>query len=89
MDCYDYFSYNNCQRNNIRKSMIKNTKKFGEYVQFLRENIGNLVEYREMTGSSEPGLVKVKTDLFDEDPFVVFGATLLATAAFSDKTLYH
>lgn len=69
--------------------MIKNSKKFEEYVKFLRDNIGNLVEYRELTGNFEPGLAKVKNDLFDEDPFVVFGATLLATAAFADKKLYH
>lgn len=69
--------------------MLNNSKKFEEYVKFLRDNIENLVEYRELTGTSEPNLIKVKEDLFDEDPFVVFGATLLATAAFSDKSLYH
>lgn len=69
--------------------MLNNSKKFEEYVKFLRDNIENLVEYRELTGKSEPNLTKVKEDLFDEDPFVVFGATLLATAAFSDKSLYH
>ena len=63
--------------------------RFGDYISFLRENISNLVEYKQMTGSFDPLLDKVEKDLFNEDPFVVFGATLEATAAFSDKTLYH
>lgn len=64
-------------------------RRFEKYIEFLRENFGNLVEYRELTGQIEPKLMQVKADLFNEDPFVVFGASLLATAAFSDKNLYH
>ena len=62
---------------------------FKKYIDLLRENFVNLVEYREATGTSEPTLTSVREDLFDDDPFVVFGATLAATAAFSDKYLYH
>jgi len=62
---------------------------FGEYISFLRENITNLVEYKQLTGSFDPELGQVEKDLFNEDPFVVFGATLEATLAFSDKRLYH
>ena len=64
-------------------------RKFGEYIKFLRENFGHLVEYRAVTGHPNSDLVQIKDDLFNQDPFIVFGATLLATAAFSDKTLYH
>lgn len=62
---------------------------FQEYIDFLRENFVNLVEYREITGTIEPGLTQTKKDLFNDDPFVVFGASLIATMAFADKNLYH
>lgn len=62
---------------------------FQDYIDFLRENFINLVEYRELTGTLEPKLTKASQDLFDEDPFVVFNASLVATVAFADKNLYH
>ena len=62
---------------------------FQEYINFLRENFINLVEYREITGKVEPRLIQAKKDLFDDDPFVVFNASLVATIAFADKSLYH
>ena len=64
-------------------------KNFDEYISFLRENILNLVEYKQCTGNLESNLIQVKDDLFNEDPFIVFNASLAATVAFSDKTLYH
>lgn len=64
-------------------------KKFGDYIEFLRENFGNLVEYRELTGQVEPKLSQIKEDLFNEDPFVVFGASIIATAEFADLNIYH
>ena len=68
---------------------MDNRKQFGDYIEFLRENFGNLVEYRELTGQSEPTLSKVKEDLFNEDPFVVYGASLAATTEFADINIYH
>lgn len=62
---------------------------FQDYIKFLRENFANLVEYREITGIVEPKLIQAKQDLFDADPFIVFGASLVATIAFADKSLYH
>jgi hypothetical protein len=63
---------------------------FQEYINFLRENFVNLVEYRELTtGTVEPKLIQAKEDLFNDDPFIVFGASLIATVAFADKNLYH
>jgi hypothetical protein len=62
---------------------------FREYINFLRENFVNLVEYRELTGTSEQKLIQAREDLFNDDPFVVFGASLIATMAFADKNLYH
>lgn len=67
----------------------QSTSGFQEYINFLRENFTNLVEYREITGTVEPKLIQAKQDLFDDDPFVVFGASLVATIAFADKNLYH
>lgn len=63
--------------------------KFEDYIKFLRENFENLVTYKEMTGKFVPELKKIKKDLFNDDPFVVFGASLVATAAFSEENIYH
>ena len=62
---------------------------FKEYIEFLRQNLGNVIEYQECTGTLEPALVKINDDLFNEDPFIVFGASIQATKAFADKKLYH
>jgi hypothetical protein len=70
--------------------MNEQQRGFQEYIDFLRENFINLVEYREIaTGTVEPKLLQAKQDLFDDDPFIVFGASLVATIAFADKNLYH
>lgn len=63
--------------------------KFAEYIEFLRENIVNLVEYRERTGTIDSNVLQVKEDLFDEDPFVVFTASIAATVLLADKSIYH
>jgi len=62
---------------------------FDEYIEYLRENLSNLVEYRERTGIVDPCLIEVKDALFNEDPFIVFGATVAATVFLSDKSIYH
>lgn len=66
-----------------------NQKKFGDYIDFLRENFATLVEYRELTGNPSKDLNKIQADLFDKDPFVVFGASIVATAEFADNKIYH
>lgn len=63
--------------------------RFGEYIEFLREHLVNLVEYRERTGTIEPNVIQIKEDLFDDDPFVVFTASLAATVLLADKSIYH
>lgn len=62
---------------------------FEDYIQYLRENFTNLVEYRERTGTLEPGVRKIKEALFNEDPFIVFSASLAATIVMADKSIYH
>lgn len=62
---------------------------FEDYIQHLRENLANLVEYRERTGTLEPTVLQVKEALFNDDPFVVFNATLVATAVLADRSIYH
>jgi len=63
--------------------------RFAEYIGFLRDNIDNLIAYKESTGSFEPSLLKIKHDLFNQDPFVVIGASVEATKAFAEENLYH
>ena len=62
---------------------------FKEYIKFLRENLGNLIEYKECIGIYEPDLSQVNDDLFNKDPFVVFLASVKATKIFADKKIYH
>lgn len=66
-----------------------NSCRFEEYIGFLRDNISNLIEYREATGTLEPDLLKIRNDLFNQDPFVVIGASVQATKAFAAENLYH
>lgn len=66
-----------------------NSHKFEEYIKYLRENFVNLVEYRERTGTLEPNVVQIKDALFNDDPFIVFSASLAATVVLADKSLYH
>jgi hypothetical protein len=63
--------------------------RFEDYIGFLRDNINNLIEYREATGTLEPNLLKIRNDLFNQDPFVVIGASVQATKAFAADNLYH
>jgi len=63
--------------------------KFEEYIKYLRENFVNLVEYRERTGTLESNVMHIKEALFNDDPFVVFNASLAATVVLADKSIYH
>lgn len=63
--------------------------KFEEYIKYLRENFVNLVEYRERTGTLEPNVLQIKEALFNDDPFIVFSASLAATVVLADKSIYH
>ena len=65
------------------------SKNFNEYIDFLRNNFNNVIEYKERTGTLEPGVLQIGDDLFDEDPFVVFNASIAAAAVLYDRTLYH
>ena len=66
-----------------------NSCRFEDYIGFLRDNITNLIEYREGTGKFEPSLLQIRSDLFNPDPFVVIGASVQATKAFAEENLYH
>lgn len=68
---------------------MENAQKFEEYIEYLRENLVNLVQYREKTGTLDIGVLQVKEDLFNEDPFVVFSASIAATLLLADKSIYH
>jgi hypothetical protein len=62
---------------------------FGEYIDFLRVNIDNLIKYKQCTGTMEPNLLQLKSDLLNLDPFVVIGASVRATKVLEAKNLYH
>ncbi len=68
---------------------MNNSCRFEDYIVYLRDNINNLIEYREGTGTLDPHLLQIRSDLFNQDPFVVLSATLAATRQLSNKTLYH
>ncbi len=63
--------------------------RFEEYIKLLRESFVNLVEYRERTGTLETNVVQIKDALFNEDPFIVFSASVAATVVLADKYIYH
>ena len=75
------------------ETLLNNTfhssHRFEDYIKYLRDNFVNLVEYKERTGTLENSVLEIKDALFDEDPFVVFSASLAATVIMSDKALYH
>lgn len=66
-----------------------NSCRFSDYIDFLRDNIGNLIQYKECTGTLRQDLLQIKSDLFNPDPFVVIGASVQATKAFAEENLYH
>jgi hypothetical protein len=66
---------------------------FEDYIAFLRENFGNLVEYleqAELVGqSSLAELMQINQDLFNQDPFIMFDASMQASQAFANSAYYH
>ncbi len=74
---------------NVVESWNMSSCGFGEYIDFLRDNLINLIQYKESTGTFDPNLLQLKHDLFNQDPFVVIGASVRATRVFAEKTLYH
>ncbi len=76
----------------VKNNAIKNFNKSNYYlnhIEFLRSNFSYLVDYKTQIGQLHPIFKLVQKDLFDEDPFVVYGASLIATLAFADQNLYH
>ena len=76
----------------VKSNAIKHFNKSNYYlthIEFLRSNFSYLVDYKTQVGQLHPIFKMVQQDLFDEDPFVVYGASLIATLAFADQNLYH
>ena len=76
----------------LKASAIENFNESNYYlnhIEFLRSNFSYLVDYKTQIGQLHPIFKLVQKDLFDEDPFVVYGASLIATLAFADQNLYH
>jgi hypothetical protein len=78
--------------NYLKAKAIKEFNESNDYlnhIEFLRNNFSYLVDYKAQTGQLHPIFQLIQQDLFDEDPFVVYGASLMATLAFADRNLYH
>jgi len=74
----------------VKSNAIKHFNKYYlTHIEFLRSNFSYLVDYKTQVGQLHPIFKMVQQDLFDEDPFVVYGASLIATLAFADQNLYH
>lgn len=76
----------------LKEEVLENSTSSNCYlnhIEFLRNNFQYLVEYKFQTGQSNPIFNMIQQNLFDKDPFVVYGAGLIASIAFSDQNLYH
>lgn len=62
---------------------------YTNHIEFLRNNFSYLVDYKTKVGQLHPIFKMIQQDLFDDDPFVVYGASLIATLALADQNLYH
>ena len=83
--------YNNLI-NQQKEKAIEDFNKYNYYlkhIDFLRNNFSYLVDYKAKTGQLYPIFKMVQKDLFDKDPFIVYGASIIATLAFADQNLYH
>ena len=80
---------NTAEANDSLSSNQSTDDYYANHIEFLRNNFSYLVDYKNQVGQLNPVFQLVQQDLFDKDPFVVYGASLIATLAFADKTLYH
>lgn len=62
---------------------------FGEYLIFLRESIQYLCDYWQMIGHKNPHIDDIRAGLYHKDPFIIYRATMAATALLEDKSIYH
>jgi hypothetical protein len=79
-------------QNDLKNKAIKQFNQYSDYlnhIEFLRDHFSNLVEYKTKTGKLHPVFTLIQKDLFNEDPFIVYGASLIAALAFADQNLYH
>lgn len=83
------YLHSSAQKNKGEKVIMITSKNFSEYIDFLRKNFNNVIEYKERTGTLESGVLKIWDGLFDEDPFIVFNASIAAAAVLGDGALYH
>lgn len=55
----------------------------------LRESIQNLFEYWQLIGRKNPHIEDIRAGLHHKDPFIIYKATMAATALLEDKSIYH
>ena len=68
---------------------IAETRSFEEYIDFLRESMDNLFDYWSKSGYYHPQVKQIHEALHDEDPFIVYGATIAASLLLEDNSIYH
>ncbi|MFO1257083.1 MAG: hypothetical protein U1E78_01465 [Gammaproteobacteria bacterium] len=69
-------------------SMINN-QSFLAYVDFLRESLDNLSDYWSKSGFYHPQIRQITEALHDDDPFILYGATIAASILLEDQSIYH
>jgi hypothetical protein len=62
---------------------------FNDYLVFLRENMGMLSAYWQAIGNPDPYIAHISKALEHPDPFVIYHASIAATALLNDKVIYH
>lgn len=69
--------------------MTNTQQSFQDYLVILRESIQNLFEYWQLIGRKNPHIEDIRAGLHHKDPFIIYKATMAATALLEDKSIYH
>lgn len=69
--------------------MTNTQQSFGDYLVFLRESIKNLSDYWQLIGRKNRHIEDIRAGLNHKDPFIIYKATMAATALLEDKSIYH
>ena len=62
---------------------------FEDYIHYLRDAICTLSDYWVQSGQYHPQIKQIEDALHDEDPFILYGATIAASLLLEDRSIYH
>ena len=71
------------------EKIIEKQQSFNDYLYFLRESMDNLSDYWHKVGHFNPYIKDIRKALHHVDPFVMYRASIAATAMLSEKSIYH